>query len=103
MRGGLAGFVVAFALVWTPALQPAPSPVATKAQAITIVKRIVRRKADECKLAMTRTVAARIPIGWRVTVFFKLRRGRGYAAWHVRGRRAMPADPSAKLILRGCP
>ena len=95
--------VVALALVTAGAVQPPPAAAVTKAQATAIVTRIVRRNADECRLAITRTVAARIPTGWRVTVYFRIRGGRGYAAWHVAGSRPVPADPAAKLIVKGCP
>ena len=103
MWGRLSFLALVVALSLAPTAQPAPAPSATKAQAITVVKRIVRRNADECKLAMTRVVARRLPIGWRVTVHFKIRGGRGYAAWHVKGKKAVPADPAAKLIGKGCP
>ena len=97
----LAILVAAAALA--PAAVAAPSPTATKAQAITIVKRIVRTNAKPCKLAMRSVVAARIPTGWRVTVRVKVRGGKGFAAWHVKGRVAKPADPFAESISKGCP
>ncbi len=104
MRGLL---VVALAAVLTAAAAPrvtraAFAPGATKAQAITLVTQIVRSNATECRLALRRVTAARIPVGWRVTVTVKIRGARGVAAWHVAGRIPKPADPFAKSISKGC-
>jgi hypothetical protein len=94
----LATLVVAALLV--PGAQPAPA--ATKAEAISMVRGIVRRNAGRCKLAMKKVRAARIPLGWRVTVDVKVRGLPGYAAWHVKGGKAIPADPFARSIGKGC-
>jgi hypothetical protein len=88
------------AVLLVPGAQSAPA--ATKAEAISIVKTIVRKNARPCKLAMKSIKAARLPLGWRVTVTVKVRGASGHAAWHVRGLKAYPADPFAKSIGKGC-
>ncbi|MFN2471408.1 MAG: hypothetical protein ABR583_10590 [Gaiellaceae bacterium] len=102
MRGRLLATCVLFAALLLPGPAQSAVPAATKAQATAIVKTLVRKNATKCRLAIRTVTAKRIPVGWRVTVTVTIRGQRGAAAWHVKGRTAMPADPFAKTIGKGC-
>ena len=97
----LALAAVAVALL-APGSVAATEPVPTKARAISMVKKVVRKNSRKCRLSITSVGATRLPIGWRVTVTVKIRGHRGQAAWHVRGSEPKPADPFAEKIGKGC-
>ena len=103
LRRGLAVLLLSALLVGAGAAPAAAAPGTTRAQAIAIVKKLLRSKATACQLTIRSVSATRIPIGWRVTAKVTRFGSRGTSLWNVKSTKAVPADPLAAEIKAGCP
>ena len=102
LRRGLAVLLLSALLAGAGAASAA-SPSTTRAQAISIVKKLLRSKASACHLTIRSVSATRITIGWRVAAKVTTFGARGTSLWNVKGTKAVPADPLAADIKAGCP
>jgi len=99
-RCALALLLVCGMLV-APPLAAAQAAV-TKAQAIAIVKKVLRAHADACELEIISVTARKIAAGWRVYAKVSTFGNVGTSQWTVKGKKAVPGDQLAFEIAHDC-
>ena len=110
MKRSIVRIVLAVALLFTSSMLTVVdgSPATTRAQAISMVRSILKRKAVACRISKTVSVtASQAKTGWRVTATVVMAASgtpRTEAlVWIVASGQAVPASQIASEVSSGCP